>query len=97
MISPDVQVSPTFLLLDETAKQEQRKEIIASTECLKVSDLTAEPYDTFSINYIFNDTDSNITVYYTTTQDGVQQTESCCIDSGELLEFDWTNYGDLHI
>lgn len=78
----------TFSLLEDITA------ITLDSDCILVSNLTTEPFDTFSAECIYNDTDADAIVFYTRS---FGEEESCAVKAGELMEFDWMYYDDLHI
>ena len=64
--------------------------IIESEDCIKISEPGNFAYDTYSKDYIYNDTNSDVDVIY---NDG----ESVKIPAGALWDFDWVYYKDLRI
>ena len=67
--------------------------IINSDDCIKVSELSSTPYDTFSKDYIYNDTDSYVTISYIKNQ----SKESVVMPKGALWSFDWMLCDDLTV
>lgn len=67
--------------------------IINDDDCIKVSELSSTPYDTFAKHYIYNDTNSDVTISYIKGQ----SKSSVVMPKGELWDFNWMQYDDLTV